>query len=141
MTPDHICVPGFEGALVILKIPPVKRGSIFISCFSNESSWWGFIPPAIIISLRGSFRIISISYFVPVKTLSGILKVISILLLSFLIVVNKFFKVPVFILFSWIENKKLKFDSSRNISFPITFLPVTLTCNTVSYTHLRAHET
>ena len=30
--PDHICIPGFEGALVILKIPPETNGSISISC-------------------------------------------------------------------------------------------------------------
>ena len=45
-------------------------------------------------SSRGLFRIISISYFEPVRTLLGILKLISILLLSFLIVVNKFFIYP-----------------------------------------------
>ena len=90
MIPDQICIPGFEGALVILKITPDANGSNNISCSNNELTWWGFIAPAIITSSRGLFRIISISYFEPVRTLSGILKLISIFLLSFLIVVNKF---------------------------------------------------
>ena len=94
MIPDQICIPGFEGALVILKIPPDANGSNNISCSNNEFIWWGFIAPAIMTSPRGLFRIISISYFEPVRTLSGILKIISILLLSVLIVVNKFLMVP-----------------------------------------------
>ena len=105
MIPDQICIPGFKGALVILKIPPDANGSNNISCSNNELTWWGFIAPAIITSSRGLFRIISISYFEPVRTLSGILKLISIFLLSFLIVVNKFLKIPSFIFPFTIENK------------------------------------
>ena len=105
MIPDQICIPGFEGALVILKIPPDANGSNNISCSNNELTWWGFIAPAIITSSRGLFRIISISYFEPVRTLSGILKLISIFLLSFLIVVNKFLIIPSLIFPFTIENK------------------------------------
>jgi len=36
MIPDQICMPGFEGALVILKIPPDANGSNNISCSKNE---------------------------------------------------------------------------------------------------------
>jgi len=36
MIPDQICIPGFEGALVILKIPPDANGSYNISCSNNE---------------------------------------------------------------------------------------------------------
>ena len=105
MIPDQICISGFEGALVILKIPPDANGSNNISCSKNELTWWGFIAPAIITSSRGLFRIISISYFEPVRTLSGILKLISIFLLSFLIVVNKFLIIPSSIFPFTIENK------------------------------------
>jgi len=35
MIPDQICIPGFEGALVILKIPPDDNGSNNISCSNN----------------------------------------------------------------------------------------------------------
>ena len=102
--PDHNCIPGFVGALVILKIPPDTNGSNNISCSNNEFTWWVFIAPAIMTSSRGLFRIISISYFEPVRTLSGILKIISILLLSVLIVVNKFFIIPSSIFPFRIEN-------------------------------------
>ena len=70
-------MPGFVGALVILKIPPDTNGSNSISCSNNELTWWGFIAPAIMTSSRGLFRIISISYFEPVRTLSGILKMMK----------------------------------------------------------------
>ena len=103
--PDQICIPGFEGALVILKIPPDDNGSNNISCSNNEFTWWGFIAPATIVSSRGLFRIISISYFEPVRTLSGILKLISIFSLSDLIVVNKFLIIPSSIFPFAIENK------------------------------------
>ena len=93
MIPDQICIPGFEGALVILKIPPDANGSNNISCSNNEFTWWALIAPVMITSSSGLFRIISISYFEPVRTFSGILKLISILLSSFLIVVNKFLMV------------------------------------------------
>ena len=105
MIPDQICIPGFEGALVILKIPPDANGSNSISCSKNELNWWGFIAPAIMTSSRGLFRIISISYFEPVSTLSGILNLISIFLSSFLIVVNKFLIIPSSIYPFTIENK------------------------------------
>jgi len=105
MIPDQICIPGFEGALVILKIPPDAKGSNDIFCSKNELTWWGFIAPAIITSSRGLFSIISISYFEPVRTLSGILKLISIFLLSFLIVVNKFLIIPSSIFSFTIEKK------------------------------------
>ena len=36
MIPDQICIPGFEGALVILKIPPDANGSNKISCSKND---------------------------------------------------------------------------------------------------------
>ena len=94
MIPDQICIPDFEGALVILKIPTDANGSNNSSCSKNELTWWGFIAPAIMTSSRGSFKIISISYFEPVRTLPGILKLTSIFLSSFLIVVNKFLIIP-----------------------------------------------
>jgi len=58
-----------------------------------------------ITSSRGLFKIISISYFEPVRTLSGILKLISIFLSSFLIVVNKFLIIPLSIFPFTVENK------------------------------------
>ena len=105
MIPDQICIVGFEGALVILKIPPDGNGSSNISCSKNEFTWCGFIAPAIITSSRGLFRTMTISYFEPVRTLSGMLKLISIFLLSFLIVVNKFLTIPSSIFPFTIENK------------------------------------
>ena len=105
MIPDQICIPGFEGALVILKIPPDANGSNNTSCSKNELTWWGFIAPAIIKFSSGLSRIISISYFEPVRTLSGILKIISIFYSSFLIVVNKLLIIPLSIFPFTVENK------------------------------------
>jgi len=36
MIPDQTSIPGFEGALVILKIPPDAKGSNNISCSKIE---------------------------------------------------------------------------------------------------------
>ena len=60
--PAQVWIPGINGARDTLKMPPVARGSKGIDWFNNFPSWYSLIPPAIIVSSRGWFKTISISY-------------------------------------------------------------------------------